>query len=80
MPEPDDGKVSVEDVSRWTLAGNMNETQVYTVIVNSVHFKRDLRVVSLVKRCGSKVKTALLFSTDMSLEAMTLVTYYKARF
>jgi len=75
-----DGKVHVEDVSRWSLAGNMNETQVYTAIVNSAHFKRDLRVVSLVKRCGSKVKTALLFSTDTSLDAMTLVTYYKARF
>ncbi|NOG32897.1 transposase [Halomonas sp. TBZ9] len=75
-----DGKVSVEDVSRWTLAGNINETQVYTAIVNSAHFKRDLRVVSLVKHCGDKVKTALLFSTDTSLDAMTLVTYYKARF
>ncbi|RCV90730.1 transposase [Vreelandella rituensis] len=75
-----DGKVSVDDVSRWTLAGNMEATQVYTAIVNSPHFKRDLRVVYLVKRAGGKVKTALLFSTDTSLEAMTLVTYYKARF
>ncbi|MCL7928513.1 transposase [Halomonas llamarensis] len=75
-----DGKVSVDDMSRWTLAGNMNETQAYTVIVNSAHFKRDLRVVYLVKRCGGKVKTALLFSTDTSLDAMTLVTYDKARF
>ncbi|CAM4120938.1 hypothetical protein VRRI112168_15105 [Vreelandella rituensis] len=52
------GKVSVDDVSRWTLAGNMEATQVYTAIVNSAHFKRDLRVVYLVKRAGGKVKTA----------------------
>ncbi|MCL7930819.1 hypothetical protein [Halomonas llamarensis] len=58
----------------------MNETQVYTAIVNSAHFKRDLRVVYLVKRCGSKVETDLVFSTDTSLDAMTLVTYDKARF
>jgi len=75
-----DGKVSFEDVSQWTLAGNINETQVYTAIVNSAHFKRDLQVVYLVKRLGNKMKTALLFSTDTSLEAMTLVAYYKARF
>ncbi|MFS8153642.1 MULTISPECIES: transposase [Gammaproteobacteria] len=75
-----DGKVSFDDVSRWTPAGNMDETQVYTAIVNSPHLKRDLRVVYLVKRLGRQVKTALLFSTDTSLDAITLVTYYKARF
>lgn len=72
--------MSFDDVSRLTLAGKVDKTQVYTAIVNSAHFKRDLRIVYLVKRLGSKVQTALLFSTDTSLDAMTLVAYYKARF
>ncbi|GEK49472.1 transposase [Vreelandella venusta] len=58
----------------------MNETQEYIAIVNSAHSKRDLQVVYPVKRIDDKMKTALLFSTDTSLKAMTLVAYYKACF
>ena len=45
----------------------MDGLQIYTAVVNSAHFNRDLRI-------------ALLFSTDLSLDAKTLVRYYKARF
>jgi IS4 transposase len=44
------------------------------------NFKRDLRIVYLVKQTGGKVQTALLFSTDLELDAKTILRYDKARF
>lgn len=76
-----DGKVCLDDVTRFTFVQEQEDgTRVYTAVVNSVQFKRDLRIVYLVKPVGNKVKTALLFSTDTSLDAETLIAYYKARF
>ena len=75
-----DGKVNFNDLSRFEAVGELDGRQVYTAIVNSEHFKRDLRIVYLVKPVGNKVHTALLFSTDLSLDAKTIVRYYKARF
>lgn len=76
-----DGKVCLDDLTRFTRTQDREDgTQVYTAIVNSARFKRDLRVVYLVKCVGNKIKTALLFSTDTSLEPEKLVSYYKARF
>jgi hypothetical protein len=75
-----DGKVNFNDLSRFEAVGELDGRQVYTAIVNSERFKRDLRIVSLVKPVGNKVHTALLFSTDLSLDAKTIVRYYKARF
>ena len=75
-----DGKVKFGDLSRFEAVGELDGLQIYTAVVNSAHFKRDLRIAYLVKRVGNKVHTALLFSTDLSLDAKTLVRYYKARF
>jgi len=74
------GKVRFDDLSRFEFAGEPDGLQIYTAIVNSAHFKRDFRIVYLLKRAGNKVHTALLFSTDLSLEAKTIVRYCKARF
>ena len=73
-----DGKVKFDDVSHFETEGELDEVQIYTPIVNSAHFKRDLPIVYLVKQIGNKA--ALLFSTDLSLNAKTIVRYYKARF
>jgi hypothetical protein len=54
--------------------------KIYTAIVNRAHFQRDLRIVSLLKQLGTQVHTALLFSTDLSLDAQTIVRFYQARF
>jgi hypothetical protein len=75
-----DGKVNFDDLSRFEALGELDGMQVYTAKVNSAHFKRDLRIVYLVKQVGHKTQTALLFSTDLLLDALTLVHYYKARF
>ncbi|WP_281645631.1 transposase, partial [Parendozoicomonas sp. Alg238-R29] len=37
-------------------------------------------VVMLRVRRGNKIGTALIYSTDTELEAMTIIEYYKARF
>jgi hypothetical protein len=75
-----EGKVNFDDLSCFEAAGELDGLQIYTVICNSAHFKRDLRIIYLVKRVGNKIQTALLFSTDLTLDAKTLLRYYKARF
>jgi hypothetical protein len=75
-----DGKVKFDDLSRFEAIGEVDRLQIYTAVVNSAHFNRDLRIVYLVKQVGHKVQSALLFSTDLSLDAKALMRYYKARF
>lgn len=75
-----DGKVNWDDLTRFELADEMAGVKLYTAVVNSAHFKRDLRIGYLLKRVGNRVQTALLFSTDLELAAKDLYRFYKARF
>ncbi|RKZ51946.1 MAG: transposase [Candidatus Parabeggiatoa sp. nov. 2] len=75
-----DGKVNFDDLTRFELIDEIDSVKLYTAIVNSAHFKRDLRIVYLVKTVGKKVQTALLFSTDLKLAAKDIYRFYKARF
>lgn len=76
-----DGKVKLADLNRFEFAGTQEDgTKLYTGVVNSPRFERNLRIVYLIKQVGNKVQTALLFSTDLDLNAKDLVRYYKARF
>ena len=71
----------MNNLERFQLAGALDgETQVYTAVVHSTHLKRTIRVVMLRWEKKGTIGTALLYSTDTTLEAMTLVTYYKAHF
>jgi hypothetical protein len=54
-----EGKVNFDDLSRFEAAGELDGLQIYTVICNSAHFKRDLRIIYLVKRVGNKIQPAL---------------------
>lgn len=74
------GKVKFDEPSRFTRAGEVAGVQLYTAVVNSVQFKRNLRILYLLKRAGRKVHTALLFTTDTELAALDLYRFYKARF
>jgi hypothetical protein len=81
-PRNFDGKADFEkDLERFQLAGTLNddETEVYTAVVYSPNLKRMIRIVMLRWEKNGKIGTALLYSTDTTLEAMTLVAYYKAR-
>lgn len=75
-----DGKVSFDDLTRFELVDEIEGVKLYTAIVNSAQFKRDLRIVYLVKHIGKQVQTALLFSTDIELTTQDLYLFYKARF
>ena len=77
-----DGKVRFrpQEWDRFEKAGQVNETQVYTAVVNSAHFKRNVRIIYLMKPIGQKIQTALLYSTDIELPALEIYRLYKARF
>lgn len=77
-----DGKVRFlrPDLVRFEAVGPVDGIQLYTAVVNSVAFKRDLRIVYLIKTAGHAWQTALLFSTDTGLSALELYQYYQARF
>lgn len=77
-----DGKVDTNDLSRFTdLAELEANLHLYTARVWHVTLKREIRLVCLVdqRRLGKR-GVALLFSTDVELDANTLLTYYQARF
>lgn len=75
-----DGKVNLQDLSRLTPLPFSTTITLYTAVVNSVSLKRNLRLVVVCKRQGTKVLTALLFSTDTTLAAEDIYRYYTARF
>ena len=50
----------------------------YHQVLNHVQFQRNLRVVLVVDTKHNR--KAVLFSTDLNLDALTIYRYYKARF
>ena len=80
-PTKFDGKIDFNDLGRFDYAGIVKDKiTVYTKVVYSKNFKRNIRVVMLRWQKGKKEARALLYSTDVMLDAMTLIKYYKARF
>ena len=74
------GKVCFDDLSRFELAGEVDGQRIYTAVVNAPTFKRNLRIVYIVREEKGKTYTALLFCTDIDCAAMDILRYYKARF
>lgn len=81
-PKQYDGKVhfQLHPEDRLENMGEIEGTPLYTAVVNSVHFKQNIRIVYLAKVLGEKVQTALLYSTDIALSALEIYRLYKARF
>lgn len=76
-----DGKVDWSDLSRFNrIETDDKDTVLYQQRLNHKHFKRTLNVVVVVNTGGKKPRQAILFSTDLELDALTLFRYYKARF
>jgi hypothetical protein len=74
-----DGKVHGSDLSRFErLATEDEHIVLYHQVVNHVQMKRNLQVVVVVDTQHHRY--AVLFSTDVALDALTLYRYYKARF
>lgn len=80
-PRRYDGKVCYDDFSRWEKVAAWDKITLYSLIVNAPQFKRNLHVVCLLDQTDpEKPRHTLFFSTDLTLAAMTLYTFYKARF
>ena len=81
-PKQYDGKVHFHPHpgSRLEKVGEITGIPLYTAVVNSVHFKQNIRIAYLVKAVGKKIQTALLYSTDVALSALEIYRLYKARF
>ena len=81
-PKLYDGKISLhEELERFESHGILEDgVAVYSKVVNVKAFKRSVKLVLLRWEVKGKVGHALLFSTDMKLNAMQIIAYYKARF
>jgi Transposase DDE domain len=77
-----DGKVDLSDLSRLTLVEQLEVgLTLYTAVVWHVSLKRQIRLACLVDtRKAGRTGIALLFSTDVNLDAKLIVQYYQARF
>ena len=74
-----DGKVNWSDLSRFERLETEDEHIVlYHQVLNHVQLKRNLQVVVVVHT--QRKRYAVLFSTDVDLDPLTLYRYYKARF
>lgn len=78
-PKTYDGKVHFNDLSRFERLDTEDEHIVlYHQVLNHVQLKRNLQVVVVVNTQHHRY--AVLFSTDVDLEPLTLYRSYKARF
>jgi hypothetical protein len=78
-PKAYDGKVDWADLSRFVpLATEDAHIVLYHQAVNYVQFRCNLQVVLVVD--SQRNRRAVLFSTDVDLDALTLYCYDKARF
>ena len=78
-PKTYDGKVHWDDLSRFEhVETDDDEIVLYQQVLNHVQYQCNLRVVLVVDTTHHR--RAVLFSTDVDLDALTIYRYYKARF
>ena len=78
-----DGKVDPKNRNQkyFSLAHTEEDgTEFWTAVVWSVSLAKRIRLVCVVRLIEGKEHYALLFSTDVKLAAVDIVTYYRARF
>lgn len=75
------GKCNINELQSFTFDQDVDdEIKLYSGIFYHASFEREIKVVALVCTKNNKVGTALLFSTDLLLDAFKVYQYYKARF
>ena len=81
-PKKHDGKVNIHtEKSRFNHVGAFeNKTQIYSQILYSKTFKRNIQVILLHWADKGKEGHALFFSTSETLDPLNIIRYYKARF
>ncbi len=78
-PKTYNGKVHWDDLSHFAkVETDDDDIVLYHQILNHVQFQCNLRVVLVVDTKHNR--QAVLFSTDLHLDALTIYRYYKARF
>jgi DDE superfamily endonuclease len=78
-PQTYDGKVHWDNLSRLEkIETEDDDIVLYHQVLNHVQFQCNLRVVLVVDTKHNR--KAVLFSTDLPLDALTISRYYKARF
>jgi len=81
-PKKYDGKVNIHtEKARFNHVGAFeNKTQIYSKVLYSKAFKRNIQVILLHWVHKDKEGHALLFSTSETLDPLDIIRYYKARF
>ena len=81
-PRKYDGKVDLTDLTRFTFVETMQpQVDLYTARLWHISLKREIRVAYLVdRRAPNRVRTCLLFSTDVEQDPKQIVQFYKLRF
>jgi len=77
------GKVDLTDYTNpnFSLVTQLsNGVELYTAIVWSISLQRQIRLVYLLNNSVSSSSYAVLFCTDLQLDAFSIYLYYKARF
>lgn len=83
-PKRYDGKIDLKkpDLSRFTLVQESASERIYWALVNCVFLKRTIRLayVQQLTPQGEVKSYRPYFSTDLSLEALQVVRYYRLRY
>lgn len=75
------GKCNIKELQGFAFERDIDdETKLYSGIFYSPSLERTIKVVAAVQTKKNKVGIALFFSTDLSLDAIKIYSYYKARF
>ena len=82
-PKKYNGKVDVKNlnIDYFTLDTDNDEVKIYSAIVYSQAFKRNIKLaVAIFVKDKKEVARKLYFSTDLTLSGKTVVRYYRSRF
>jgi len=82
-PKKYEGKVKPADpdMNFFTLCHNTNELKVYNAVVYCKAFKRMINLsIAVFYKNQKEVARKLYFSTDLKIDGMKIVSYYRSRF
>jgi len=73
--------VKKPNLKHFTLVREQEDVKIYAAKVWSVAFKREINLALVIFfKDGKEIARKLYFSTDLELEAVKLVNYYRSRF
>lgn len=82
-PRKFSGKVDVEniDTNYFTLDLSAEGIEIYSAVVYSKAFKRDIKLaIAIFSKDGKEIARKLYFSTDIKQDGPQIVRYYRSRF